>query len=227
MAKYQLTENQKNILRVASAGLKDGTVESEWICARTFGRLDYVAGLGDAGTLNVSDSDLRQFERLEFLMAGDGALFYVNEQRIHDAVENDFDIPDDNASPATIQTNIYGSLYGSNLNIAQYMNHITQTVGSIPKLSEANKSEIDSLISEISDELTQFQENYPAEVRDVSRSVELVVGDLAEDVTDDINMRGSIDRLKRAGAKLIFSRLAQEGVERLVQIVESLPHAGS
>lgn len=231
MAKYQLTPKQKEIIRAASKGLCDGSVKQLWNMVAHGDYVFDVPGFPAAKELGLSASDLRLFAKLGFLekVSPDPKkhAYDVYEQRIHDAVQNDFEIPSVSSPPASIQTNIYGSLYGSNLNVAQYMSHINQSVESIPTLPDEDKAEIGAIISGITEALVPYEETHPTEVRDATRSIELLMGDLVEEDADNENIRGALARLKRSAGKLIFSSLAQEGINRLVEYIEALTNIGS
>ena len=230
MAKYQLTEKQKDILRAASKGLRDGTIKQRWTRVSHGDYIFDVAGFSESKELGITIEDLIVFADMGFLIEQSSkpgsASNVVVEQSIHDAVASDFEIPSVLAQTASIQTNIYGPVIGSNLTVAQHLHHISQNVAAIPGLSDVDKSEIDKLMAAISEALSPHQESNPTEVNEVTRSVELVMRDLAEEPRDLENLRGAIARLKRASAKLVFSTVALAAVDKLAEFVESLANLG-
>ena len=230
MLKYQLTNGQKDILRAASKGLQEGTVKTEWtwytMPSDTSGDetvLKNSAGFPQAEELGIKPADLTNFVLLGFLQVVEKHKHYdVLEQAIHDAVHNDFETPDPTVPSTTVQTTIHGNVIGSNINTAQYMDNISQMVQSSEFLSPDDKAEIQDKVAELKQELKNFEETYSREVREVLRSLDIVMGDLADDEPDKQNMTGSLERLRRAGEKLIFTPLAMKLVGEITDKISSL-----
>ena len=227
MPKYQLTERQKNILRAASKGLLEGTVKTEWTWQtmqsdtnRFELDLEITYGFPAAEKLGLCMQDLRDIERLGFLCAIAGRkAYHVVEQVIHDAVDNDFDMPDHTVPSTTLETNIHGNVIGSNISIAQHMDNVSQTVQSGEFLSLDEKADILKKVAELQQELNQYQETNSWEIREVTKSLDLVMGDLADIEPDRPNVTGSLERFKRAAEKLIFAPLAMRIVNEIVDLV--------
>ena len=230
MPKYQLTDKQKNILRVASKGLRCGTVKTEWtwytMQSGTSGdELDLINGAGFPGAeeLGVKLADLTIFVQLGFLhRAGEREYYHVNEQAIHDAVDNDFEMPDQTVPSTNVQTNIHGNVIGSNINSAQYMENISQKAGTSEFLPLDIQDYIQNKVAELQQELKDFEETHRREIREVNRGLEIVMEDLADSEPDMQNVIGALARLKRAGEKLIFAPLAKELVREIAEKISSI-----
>ena len=233
MAKYQLTADQKDILRAAAKGLQDGTVERQWNIYTHGGEWlgEGVVGFPGAIEMGLTLTDLRDFEEFGFLRLlnhnGGIYVYEVREQMILDAADSDFEIPDVDAAQTSIQTNFFAPLYASNVTIAELIDNITQNVNGIPDLEEDKKAEIDSLVSTIGEALIPFQETHPDEVRDATRSIDLVLGDLSEQAVDKENLKGALARLRRAGEKVVFTTIAHVSMNKLADLIESLQGMGN
>ena len=232
MPKYQLSERQKNILRAVSTGLRQGTVKTKWLWivmpldTDDFDSELIVTGFPDAETLGIELSDLHYFAELGFLQVTDkGGIegtCELFEQVIHDAVDNDFEMPNQTVSSTNFQTNIHGNVIGSNINTAQYMEYISQNVGSSDLLSPDMQADILNKVAELQQELKEFEVTHSRVIREVNRSLDIVMEDLADSEPDRTNVTGSLDRLKRVGEKLIFAPLAMKLVGEIVDKISSI-----
>ena len=236
MPEYQLTEGQKNILRAASRGLREETVRDTWTWHEMQSdddafelSFEITDGFPDAATHRVRRADLREFEEQGFLKSIDGRnAYHVKEQKIHDAVDNDFHLPAQTVPSTNFQTNIHGNVIGSNINIAQYMDNITQTVQHSEFLSPEAKAEILVKISALHEELKDFEESHSREIREVTRSLNILVDDLVDDEPDRQNLTGAVARLKRAGTNLRFAPAALTRIGEIIDWVKSIfPDLGS
>ena len=229
MPKYQLTERQKDILRAASRGLRKGTVKTKWSCIELPLDTDdfdvelIVDGFPDAETLSIELSDLHYFARLGLLhIAEKRGVEYtceLFEKVIHDAVDSDFEIPDHIATSAKVEAHFHGNVSSSNINIAQNMENIAQTLQSSEFLSPETKAEILDKISAIHQELNAYEETHRIEIREVTRSLNSLMDDLVDSEPDRQNLTESLARLTRAGTRLVFSSLATILVSEIVAIV--------
>ncbi len=233
MAKYQLTENQKEILRAAAKGLREGTVERRWNIY-THGEEwlgNGIEGFPGAIEMELTLTDLRDFKEYGFLRQlnqNRGIFVYeVREQTILDAVDSNFEAPMSVADKPLVQAVFNAPIYGSNVSVAQVMDHYSQSVSLLPNVSNDNKATLEAMITDVKEQLIPFQESHPNEVREVTRSVDLVIGDLTEHPRDKDNLVGAIARLKRAGAKLVFSAMAHSAVKKFAEFIEGLLHVGS
>ncbi len=232
MPKYQLTERQNNILRAVSKGLRKRTVKTKWswlvvpLDTDDFDVELIVTGFPDAETLGLELSDLHYFARLGFLQVtdkdGSKGTCDVFEQVIHDAVDNDFQIPDNAATSTNVQAHFHGDVTRSNINTAQHMSKVCQTVQSSKCLSPDVQADIRDKVAELQQELKKFEETHSREIREVTRSLDIVIGDLADSESDEQNVTGSLSRLKRAGNKLIFAPLAKELVGEIADKISSI-----
>ena len=148
--------------------------------------------------------------------------YHVNEQVIHDAVDNDFEMPDQTVPSTTVNTSIHGNVIGSNINTAQYMENTSQNIGASEFLSPELQADILNKVAELQQELTAFEETHSREIREVTRSLDIVMEDLVDSEPDRQNVTGSLDRLKRAGEKLIFAPLAKELVGEIADKISSV-----
>ena len=226
MPKYQLTERQKDILRTASRGLRKGEVGSTWSWITMpsdngAGRaLVITDGFDAAAELKVSIADLREFEEQGFLKSIEGRnAYHVKEQKIHDAVDSDFEIPDHIATSAKVEAHFHGNVSSSNINIAQNMENIAQTLQSSEFLSSDTKADIQYKIAELQQELKDFEESHSKEIREVTRSLNILMEDLVDSEPDRLNLAEALARLRRAGGKLLFAPVA---LERLGEIIEMI-----
>ncbi len=91
MPKHQLNERQKNILRAASKGLRDGTVKMEWTWYTMQSddngfelAFEITNGFPAANDLGIRKKDLERFAQLGLLTQIPGRKTYrVNVQILH------------------------------------------------------------------------------------------------------------------------------------------------
>ena len=171
----------------------------------------------------MSSTDLRVFAKLGFLVkVSQKPSNYANdvcEQIIHDAVESDFEMPQLGSQSPTVQAIFNAPLIGSNVNVSQHMEQIVQSIDSISTLSELDKARFQEKIRRISEALTPFEQTHDQEVREVTRSLDLVIGDLAESEPDKENIVADVVRLRRVAEKLFFAPIAMTLVSELVEHV--------
>jgi hypothetical protein len=232
MAEYPLTVEQKNMLRRVVEGIDDSKIPQTWTyfflpSSRQDRSLETrFGGIPLLEELDVQDSDLSLFAELGFLTAvkvtTKGGTYYLKEQALRIAVESDFMDPESKSQSPTVQAIFNAPVYGAIINVAQIMERISQNLGSMPTLSSSDRATIDALISEISEGLSPFQESHPREVRDATRSVELVMSDLADEPIDRKNIRDALTRLRRTGVKVAFAHIAQDAINRLAEFIENL-----
>lgn len=96
MADCSLTARQKDMIRSLVSGLKDGTVETEWIIAYGGGKIEAIFGLDDQGVLwrsvwdGVTWADFDEFVGCGYFRQKSNGGYTLRVQPILDAVENNF-----------------------------------------------------------------------------------------------------------------------------------------
>ena len=94
-------------------------------------------------------------------------------------------------------------------------------------LSPDVHADIQDKVAELEQELKNFEETHSREIREVNRSLDILMEDLADNDPDMPNVAGSLSRLKRAGEKLIFAPLATKLVgeiaDKISSIIPSIP----
>lgn len=113
MAKYSLIDRQKDMLHAASEGLRDGSVKQLWSYFTMpsddsgFEVKLALNGFPQAEQFKITAADLSLFADLGFLAVRNEertrGSYDVYEQRIHDAVDGDFEAPNSLSQSAATQ----------------------------------------------------------------------------------------------------------------------------
>jgi len=150
MATYNLTEKQKHLLRTIVASLDDGKLEEPIIPACSFDGCSIIGideGFGSnlRGDLNaLCDLDL-----MGFSYNSRGNRIYTVKQAGHDAVANDFMLPE---APTTAQVNIGAIVHqmsGGSFQAIGFAGHAeVQQIANDPQLL---KEQVDALTSQLLD----------------------------------------------------------------------------
>jgi hypothetical protein len=230
MAKYQLTGKQKDILRAASNGLRDGTVQETWswftMPSDQGGLALSLTGLPDAENLGVTTNVLRVFVELGFLIelsnnGGSGA-YDVHEQAIHDAVDNDFEDPS-TVSQVAPPTVVIEQGAGSYLNISVNSQHVTQTINASTSLPDHAKVKLEKEAEVLYEILEETQTAYLQESRTLEKHLRRLVEDVSEPEPDKQDVIDLLARLTKAG--VAFAAIAQvaSSIETIGEIIMQLP----
>lgn len=207
MTPYSLTSKQRDILRAIAEGLGDGSVDTEWLYARTFGDVyTDLSGFARAQELQMKEADLKTFVNLGFIsreQRQNCVAYFVYEQKVLDAVDNDFEMPSSSSSSGHVQNITIGNISGSNVNIGLKLDQINQKIHTISSLPDEDKTELTRKIEELKAELEKLQSTNPKEAQAVAKHLDRVVDDLAEDQPDQESVKISLDGLKHAASNLI------------------------
>lgn len=208
MPKFSLTSKQQVILRAIADGLHDGSVDTTWLYASAMGdTYTDLSGFARAEELQMKESDLTIFTKLGFISAPEQrsncVAYHVFEQAILDAVENDFEVPDSDSKTAPVQNINIGNISGSNVNIGLRLEQINQKVDGITSIPEVDKNELSNRIEQLKSELEKLQDTNPKEAQTLTKHLDRVVEDLAEDQPDEASIKVSVEGLKLAAKNLI------------------------
>lgn len=228
MNKYSLTSKQRDILRAIAEGIRDGSVDTEWLYSRAIGDVyTDLSGFARAQELQMKESDLSTFANLGFISHGEKrtncVAYHVYEQSVLDAVDNDFDMPGSSSSSGSVQNISIGSISSSNVNIGLKLDQINQKIHTISSLPDEDKTELTEKLEELKAELEKLQNTNPKEAQAVAKQLDRVVDDLAEDQPDQESVKISLEGLKHAASNLIaISPMVFSLATNFIQFVSNL-----
>lgn len=221
MSSYQLTEKQKKLLRSVVPGLKDGTVKTEWTLLTGDDRILEIFGFNDEGVLwregwdKVSHADFEVFERNGFLYCtrfdqnGFKVSFALDEAKILEAVENNFELPF--TSPP-----VHVVSHGGIVNIQSTFHDSHQLIQNAAQLDDNFKAELNTLMEQLNSALIHVPDEYADEVE----AVTIEAGRLAEDLSRDKPNKRSVI-ISAQGLRKAAENLA--GISApVIAIVESI-----
>jgi len=211
MPKYQLTEQQKNLLRSLVPGLRSGQVKSDWAIVSGNDRILGIFGLDDDGQLwrdtwdGVKYSDLEVFEGYGFFKHtrtdkhGIKTNYALNEAAIIEAVENDFEMPAVSSAPqSTISIHASGSI----VNIQSTLDNVSQVIHNAPQLDDNFKAELTSLIEQLTAALTEVPDEYAEDAEAIAVEASRLAEDVSRAKPNRRSIQISADGLKRAAQNL-------------------------
>lgn len=227
MVRYQLTSRQKDILRTASNGLREGSVNSTWILVLNRDDLSFVKGFAKAVEIGANETDIRTLLENGFLQSrsgmGQNRTYDVIEQRIHDAVSSDFEDP----RCAQQDTRMPGISIeqgpGSNLNITLNSERVTQSISVSQTLSEDVKEQLHREAETLYRELEVAQESHPLESRAIAKHVGRLVEDVIDPQPDKDDVSNSMLRLERASQAIASFVGIVTSINKIGDIVSRLP----
>lgn len=230
MAKYRLTERQKDILRAASKGLRDGTVNEIWtwftMPADEGGLALTLTGLPESERLGVTLTDLRYLAELGFLTEisskGSSGAFDVYAPVIHDAVEGDFEDPS-TVPPVATPNIIIEQGAGSFLNVTVNSQHVKQTINASPSLPQDAKLQLKREAEVLYEILEETQLSQPQESRVLEKHLRRLVEDVSELEPDKQDVFDLLARLQKAA--IAFAAIVQvaSSIETIGEIIMQLP----
>jgi hypothetical protein len=96
MPKYDLDDNQKEILRIIAAGLRDGSIQTQWAIAHGNDQITAIAGanqeLGNAArNRRLKQADLDTFVHYGLFLRSGRDSYTLLSQKILAAVDSDFE----------------------------------------------------------------------------------------------------------------------------------------
>jgi hypothetical protein len=150
MATYNLTENQKHLLRTIVANLKDEKLKEPIIPVCCFDGCSIIGIDEDFGSNLPGDLDaLSDLDLMGFRYNSRSDKIYTVKQAGYDAVTNDFVLPE---TPSTAQINIGAIVHGmsgGNLQAIGFADHAeVQQIANDPQLL---KEQVDALTSQLLD----------------------------------------------------------------------------
>ena len=229
MAKYQLTDRQRTLLRAASEGLKNGDVKDMWTYVCHGETLLYVHGFEEAKSLGISLPDLRNLERLGFLILESERperctyIFNVLEQVIHDAVDGDFEDPSSARTVASTPDIRIEQGEGSSLNVSVNSRDVSQTINASPSLPGHAKADLEREVESLYKQLEESQNTKPHETRSLEKHLKRFVEDAAESQPDRDDVINSLSRVERASQALASFASIVTSVSKIGDIVARLP----
>ncbi len=229
MAKYQLTEKQRNILRKACEGLRDGNVARKWDVLTHGGEYlgEGLSGFPGAIDMGLSLTDIRDFVEQGFLRQltkNKGFSAYeVLEQKILDAVDGNFEGPKSYTPVALPTSIIIEQGAGSYLNMAVNSENITQTIHSNPSLPDHFKEQLEQEVKALYVDLQKTQDTYPNQSKSVDKHLRRLVEDMGEIEPNRADITDSLRRLKKAGQALASVSQILTAIERIGELIAQLP----
>ena len=202
MSKLPLTDRQKEVLRVVSAGLRDGSIKTSWGYSPVISRDRIILfGFPRAAEAGMKSDDMPVFERFGFIQRSIGDSFTVFEQRIFDAVDSNFEEENPASSGFTQNVTIH-NLSGSAVNIGTQLSNIRQVVGEMKGLDLSRKQQLDALLLELRQELSQLEQTNPTEAKRVAKAVGRVIDDVSDEEPDREGIQISLEGLQKAAQNL-------------------------
>lgn len=228
MVKYQLTPNQKEILRAAAKGLRDKTVKRQWNIYTHGGEWlgDGIKGFPGAIEMGLTLTDLRDFEEYGFVRLlnknGGYYLYEVREQTILDAVNSDFEDPRSLLQdiPPTV---IVEQGAGSYLNLTVSSQHVTQTINASTSLPDDVKVKLDEEAAILYERIGETQKSHPQESRTLEKHLRRLVEDVSEPEPDKQDVTESLSRLERAAQAFGSIAGIVGAIQRIGEIIATLP----
>ena len=228
MAKYQLTDKQKDILRAAANGLRDKTVAHRWNILTHGGEWmgDGIEGFPGAKEMGLTLTDLRDFEDYGFLRLlnqnGGFYVYEVREQTILDAVDGDFEDSNSDSS-VTPQTVIIEQGAGSILNVSVNSQHVKQSINASQSLPNDAKLQLEREAEILYEILEETQTSQPQESRVLEKHLRRLVEDVSEPGPDKQDVTDLLARLRKAGQALAFIAQIAVSINTIGEIIMQLP----
>lgn len=206
MAKYPLTERQKDLIRSLAPGLRDGTVETEWTVARSIGTpakgipitiLRLSNDLLLSGWKDVKTADFDAFVQCGFFNQKSQTSYTLNEALILDAVDHNF--ADDEPTPSA-QINFYGGDFrGAIVNAAATLTDVQQSIGATP-LSDDAKAQLTQLIEQLKEALAnaELPEDEAEEAEAAAHHVQAAVDQLNSAQPNKRIIKSSVNEFEKA-----------------------------
>ena len=198
MAKYPLTDRQKDMIRSLAPGLRDGKVDTDWTIMHGEDRIFSIYGLDNNGKLwrevwdGVKDSDFVAFGRCGFVDQMGEENYSLNEYLILNAVDHDF--ADDDKTQGT-QINISGGDFrGSNVNIASTLTNVQQSISS-SSLDDEVKAQLSQLVGELKETLAaaKLPDDEAEEAEALAHHVQVAVDQLNASKPNKRLIKSSVD----------------------------------
>lgn len=229
MAKYQLTADQKDILRAAAKGLQDGTVERQWNIYTHGGEWlgEGVVGFPGAIEMGLTLTDLRDFEEFGFLRLlnhnGGIYVYEVREQAIVDAVDSDFEDPSTDVATAAPPSITIEQGEGSILNITVNSKHVKQTINTSSSLPQDAKVQLEREAETLYEILEETHMSQPQESRTLEKHLRRLMEDVSEPEPDKQDVIDLVTRLQTAAIAFIAIEQVALSIEKIVEIIMQLP----
>lgn len=207
MTTYLLTEKQKTLLRSIAPGLKDGSVKNEWFLITGDDRILGIFGLDDDGRLwnevwsKVTHADFEIFEQNGFLScisfdaSGFKTGYALNEAKILDAVENDFQLPPPLSTISVVS-------HGGVVNIQSTFQHSHQLIQNASQLDSGFKADLYALLEQLKAALVEVPDDYADEVEAVTIEASRLAEDLSRDKPNKRSVMISAEGLRKAAENL-------------------------
>ena len=157
MTKYNLTERQKELLRVIVENIRAGKLQEPIFPVVEIGGGGYIIGIKrNFGPTITGDLEVLSKEGLlSWELNSRGEKIYTVRQAGYEAVDNNFEVPDDLYTPQVSIGAIVYEMSGGNLQAVGIANsEIQQIVNDPDLLSEQIEKITNSLIEEVKDELS-------------------------------------------------------------------------
>jgi hypothetical protein len=199
MAKYPLTDRQKDLIRSLAPGLRDGTIRTEWIIFYGDGKILGVGGMS-VEVWNTWDgvkyADFDVFVNCDFFNRTPQGGYTLNEALILDAVDHDFEVND----WVKGQGNQYNlsNISGSNINIESRLDNVQQSIGTATPLSDDAKEQLTELIEQLKEALSAVPEDEAEEAEVLAHHAQVAVEQLNSGKPNKKLLSISVDGLEKA-----------------------------
>ena len=231
---YPLDERQKNTIRAVSAGLRDRSVGKTWSWINmpsdtVGGELDqiFTVGIPEDRDWEIRREDLRDFEVCGFLELirdnGKSGSYHVFEQRIHDAVDKDFEEPSTDVTATAPPSIIIEQGAGSFLNITVNSQHVKQTIDASPSLPQDAKMQLEREAEVLYEILEETQLSQPQESRVLEKHLRRLMEDVSEPEPDRQDVIDLLARLRKAAVAFAAFVQVASSIETIGEIIMQLP----
>lgn len=202
MANCALSERQKNLLHSIVPGLKDGTIQTEWMASYYIGydgmtieELEDQKNLQKFWRENASQADFSAFEACGFFRQVGENRYHLFERAIIEASERNFE-PPAAPTPTFNQFNVQNSI----LNIDSALENVQQSIHAASQVEDVEKQELEKLIADLRIALHEVPVEYQDEIEAVQEQAEQVGNVLSKGRINkkslDVSSKGLVEAAK-------------------------------
>ena len=231
---YVLSDRQKKILRVISAGLRDGSIERTWTWINMPSDTDggklvqvFTSGIPDNMKWDIQREDFRDFEACGLIEVlrdnGKSGAYHLFEQVIHDAVDTDFRDPNTAETAAAPPSIIIEQGPGSVLNVSVNSQHVKQIINTSSSLPNDAKAKLEQEAEVLYEILEETQTSQPRESRVLEKHLRRLVEDVSEPEPDKKDVTDMFARLKNAALAFVTIAQVASSIEKIGEIIMQLP----
>lgn len=96
----------------------------------------------------------------------------------------------------------YSGTFTGNVNIKSKLDNVTQSIGALPHGDPAEKQELQALVAQLQEQLSQLSEAHAADVKRVTNRLEALVSELEAEEPDEEEVQITGESLKRAAKNI-------------------------